>query len=242
MSCTAAILANTHLVRQTIAQALAPLGFHTHDFADLPTLALRVNEIAPTLVLVDIDGLEGKWRALAAALRGSPQRVALVLLAGRFGFDEAHEAMALGVAGMILKPFRKEEHTARLSDVCLKTRGLRPRRATPRFVPEAAPDLRYDGPAGEEHCTVTDMSLEGLGLRPDRSAPGAALTPGSSLRRVTLRLGDAEVSLSALVVHRRADRVGLRLLRLLEGRPLFVRALEAQHTRAFGAAGKRNRW
>jgi len=244
MSCAVAILATTHLVRQTVAQPLAPLGFRLHEFADLSTLALRVNDVAPHLVVMDLDGLQGAWRALAAALRASPKRVALVLLAGRFGFDEAHEALAIGVSGMILKPFRKEEHTARLSEICLRARGLRPRRAAPRFVlpADAAPHLLYDGPAGEERSAVADISLGGLGLRPDRSDPGAVLAPGSTLSRARLPLQEGEVLLSVQVVHRDGGRAGVRVLRLLEGRPSFLRALQAQHARAFGTKGKRNRW
>jgi DNA-binding NarL/FixJ family response regulator len=244
MSCTVAILATTHLVRQSIAQAVAPLGFRTFEFTDLANLVRRVNEVAPQLVVVDIDGLEGRWRALAAALRGSQERVALVLLAGRFGLDEAHEALALGVSGMILKPFRKEEHTARLSELFLKTQGLRPRRTAPRFVPpeESAAQLQYAGATGEEQAPVADLSLGGLGLRPEGSAPGTMPSPGSNVKGAMLLLDGGEVPLSALVVHRTGGRVGLRVLRLLEGRPVFLRAVESQHTRAFGAGGKRNRW
>lgn len=241
---TIAVLATTHLVRQSISQSVAALGFRAREFSDLAELVVGVNEVAPQLVAADIDGLEGKWRALAAALRGSRQRVALVLLAGRFSFDEAHEALALGVSGMILKPYRKEEHTARLSELFLKTRGLRPRRGAPRFVvPEqTAASLRYTGPVGEERLAVADLSLGGLGVRVEGTASGALFAPGSSLSGASLLLDGEEVPLSALVAHRTEGRIGLRLLRLLGGRPAFLHLVESQHARAFGAGGKGNRW
>lgn len=80
MPCTVAILAAAHLVRQPIATALAPLGFVTYEFSELSELVLSVNQVAPQMVVVDIDGLQGKWQALATALQGGQRRVALVLL------------------------------------------------------------------------------------------------------------------------------------------------------------------
>ena len=244
MSCTVAVLASTHLVRRSIAQAVAPLGFLTHEFTDLAELALGVNRVAPQLVVADIDGLEGKWRALAAALQGSQQRLALVLLATRFGFEEAHEALALRVAGLILKPFRKEDHTARLSDLFLKSQGLRPRRAAPRFIPpgNAPVYLRYAGPRGELKAELIELSQGGLGVRAPEMAAETAPAPGGSLDRATLELEEAEVPLSVQVIHSDAGRLGLRVLRLFGGQPAFLRVVASQHARAFGAGGKRNRW
>ncbi len=244
MSRTVAILAPTHIVRQSVAQALAPLGFLTGEFTDLAELALGVNRIAPRLVVVDIDGLEGRWQALAAALRGSPQRPALILLAARFGFEEAHEALALGVAGMILKPFRKEDHTARLSDLFLKSLDLHPRRAAPRFVPprDGPAYLRYQGPRGEQKAELAGLSLGGLSIRAPMAAAEKVFQRGLAPGRMTLLLERAEVPLSVQVIHGDAETIGLRILRLYGGRAAFLRVVAAQHARAFGAGGKRNRW
>jgi CheY-like chemotaxis protein len=242
MSSSVAVFASTHLVRQSIAQSLEPLGFRTHDFADLAELVRDVNQVAPRLVVMDVDGLEGRWRALAGAMKGSPQRVALVLLAGRFGFEEAHEALALGVAGMILKPFRKEEHTARLVELWLKTGGLRPRRGSPRFIPpeQTAAYFRYPASSGEQRAAVIDLSLQGLGVRPP--AAGERFAPGTRLGRTMLELAAGNVPLSTRVIHRSAERMGLQVQHLVEGRAALARVVEAQHARAFGAGGKRSRW
>lgn len=244
MSCTVAVLASTHLVRQSVTQPLAPLGFLTREFTDLAELALGVNRIAPRLVVLDADGLEGRWRALAAALRGSPQRPALVLLASRFGFEEAHEALALGVAGMILKPFRREDHTARLSDLILQSLDLHPRRAAPRFVPprDGPLYLRYQGLRGEQRAELTGLSLGGLSIRAPRTAAETVFRRGLDLGRMSLLLEGAEVPLSVQVIHREAETIGLRILRLYGGRAVYLRVVAAQHARAFGAGGKRNRW
>lgn len=244
MSGSVAVLASTHLVRQSVTQALAPLGFLTREFTDLAELALGVNRIAPRLVVVDIDGLEGRWRALAAALRGSQQRPALILLAARFGFEEAHEALALGVSGMILKPFRKEDHTARLSDLFLKSLDLRPRRAAPRFIPprDGLAYLRYVGSRGEERAELTGLSLGGLSVRAPKTAAEEGLGRGVNLSQATLLLEEGQVPLSVQVMHCDAERIGLRVLRLYDGRRAFLRVVAAQHARAFGAGGKRNRW
>ncbi len=244
MTCTVAVLASTHLVRQSVAQALAPLGFLTREFTDLGELALGVNRIAPQLVVVDIDGLEGRWRALAAALRGSPQRPALILLGTRFGFEEAHEALALNVAGMILKPFRKEDHTARLSDLFLRSLELHPRRAAPRFVPpQGGPAyLRYRGPRGNQRAELSGLSLGGLSIRAPKAAAETVFRRGLDLGQMALELEGAEAVLSVQVIHGDAETIGLRILRLYGGRAAFLRVVAAQHARAFGAGGKRNRW
>jgi len=245
MPCTVAILAAAHLVRQPIATALAPLGFVTYEFSELSELVLSVNQVAPQMVVVDIDGLQGKWQALATALQGGQRRVALVLLAGRLGFEEAHEALALGVAGIILKPFLKAEHTARLSELCLKARGLRPRRSEPRFtLPGDAPlFLLHSGPRGEERYETADVSKAGLGIRLPAAGAEAGTEPAGSLLLGALTLAEAKVRLSARVVHRSAERIGLRVLKLQEGKQAWRRQVEAQHARAFGAGGKkRNRW
>lgn len=245
MPCTVAILAPAHLVRQPIASALAPLGFVTHEFSELSELVLSVNQVAPNLVVADIDGLKGKWKALAAALQGGQRRVALVLLAGSLGFEEAHEALALGVAGIILKPFLKAEHTARLSELCLRTRGLRPRRSEPRFTPTGDTPLfvLHTGPHGEERYETADLSRAGLGILAPAAGVEAGAEPAGSLLRGALTLAEAEVRLSARVVHRSAERIGLRVLELHEGKQAWRRQVEAQHARAFGAGGKkRNRW
>ena len=69
--------------------------------------------------------MQRHWRAIARAALLGPRRVPLVLLTGSFGFDDAHDALALGVASVILKPFRPSEHTLRLYDLVLKQKGVR---------------------------------------------------------------------------------------------------------------------
>jgi CheY-like chemotaxis protein len=235
----AVVVAITHLVRQIVGPCLAPLGGELHEFSDLEGLVPRINAIEPELVVMDIDGTGRQWRSIAAALRGGPRPAPLVLLAGRFGFDDAHEALALGVAAVILKPYRREEHTERLYDLVLKGRGVRPRRREPRMVlPQGrAPRMDFEEADGRGSAEVRDISSQGVGVAPGQGLDMNAFVPHA---QVTIR--DQEVGFSARVVRRTADHAGLRVIGWEKGRQHWIRLLDELHTRAFGAGRAKRKW
>ena len=232
-------LAATHLARQSVGQALVPLGARVLEFSDAEELAPRLALTGCDLLIMDTDGMQRHWRAIARAALLGPRRVPLVLLTGSFGFDDAHDALALGVASVILKPFRPSEHTLRLYDLVLKQKGVRPRRGEPRFVlpEELSARLDYEDRDGSGFGVVEELSRGGVSVSvsPERLAVGSTLD-------ATLSLADAQAGLSVLVVHRGFQSAGLRVLEWTAGRQKVLRLLDDLGLRAFGGRKEKRRW
>ena len=120
MSLRAAILGKILLVRQPIAQSLRAMDFEAFESSDFAEVISALDLTSPSLIVMDADGMSREWRMLAAGLGGKQGAAALVLVTSRFSFDDAHDAMALKVAGVIVKPFRSDQHAARLLDLALR--------------------------------------------------------------------------------------------------------------------------
>lgn len=236
MSGAVAILAGTHLVRQSLSQCLSPLGFTVKEYSEPAELLSRINRLAPEMIVIDVDGLERVWRVFTAGLRGSQKAVTVVLLASRFDLEDAHEALAAGVAGVILKPYAKE-NTRRLVDLWLRRQGLRARRSAPRFRPPGELDasLRYRTARGWVSAPVRDLAEEGIAV--DGAASADPLVPSA-----TLRLGGTEATLSLYRAHSTDGVTGFRLGSFQDGRPALARFLEQLQVRVFGAGRKKGKW
>ncbi len=236
------VLASTHLVRQQLGHCLAPLGARIREFATPAKLLPRFDSLPADLLVMDADGMGRAWRlpARAAQLRGSPP---VVLLGARFGFDEAHDALALGVSAAVLKPFRREEHTRRLYDLVLKHKRIRPRRSEPRFALDegGAARLDYQDRTGEGSGLVAEANRGGLSLAVAGSR-GDRLPAGSFVPEATLSIGDTEARLSAHVVHRADDRAGLSVHEWGEGRQRVLRLFDELASRAFGGRRDKRKW
>ncbi len=240
MPLRAVLLASTHLVRQPIGQSLGALDMEVHESADLADVIARINELAPDLLVMDADGMARQWRALAAVLTGSRASVALVLLATRFSFEDAHDAQALQVAAVIVKPFRHEEHSLRLLDAALARRGIRPQRTSPRLrlaAGEAA--LRVTLPAGERTLEAVNLAPGGALLRPEGSSPFA---PGEFIASAALDWGDVRAEVALDVIHETTRGIGVRFSRIFDGAPRLERAMEERLVRAIGRPERRRRW
>ena len=244
MSLQVVVQAATHLVRQPIAQSLSALGIQVREFADLGEVVARLNDLSPDLIVMDADGMARRWRTLAAGLGGARGRTGLVLLAGRFSFADAHDAQALGVSGVIVKPYRGEEHAARLLDAALARRDLRPRRAAPRIL---LPDgegavFELSLPSGEERLPVTNIGEYGVAVAATTPAASAALTEGEHFPSASLVWGALRLELSFDVVHATEGIAGLRFDRVLEGWPQLARALGERLARATSPSERKRRW
>jgi DNA-binding response OmpR family regulator len=239
VSAAVAVLAGTHLVRQSLSQCLSPLGFRVREFSDPAELVSQLNKISPDMIVIDADGLERAWRALAAGLQAGEKAITIVLLGSRFSLDDAHEALAAGVAGMILKPYEKE-NTRRLLELWLRRRGLRARRASPRFQPpqELETSLRYRESSGWVSAEVRNLSEAGLAV----AGFPQAERPSSEIPLATLKLGEAESTVTLQRVHGGAEITGFRLVLIQDGRAGIVRLLEQLFARVFGTMGKKGKW
>jgi CheY-like chemotaxis protein len=238
------VQAATHLVRQPIAQSLSVLGISVREFTDLGEVVARMNDLSPDLIVMDADGMAHRWRTLAAGLGGARGGVGLVLLAGRFSFADAHDAQALGVSGVIMKPYRREEHAARLLDAALARRDLRPRRLTPRI---AVPDgegavFELSLPTGEVRLPVRNIAEGGAAVATVTAAANAALTEGERFPAASLLWGTLRLELSFDVAHARGGIAGLRFIRVWEGWPHLTHTLGERLSRALGPIERRRRW
>lgn len=238
------VQAAAHLVRQPIAQSLSALGIAVREFADLGEVVTRLNDLSPDLILMDADGMARRWRTLAAGLGGARSRPGLVLLASRFSFADAHDAQALGIAGVIMKPYRRDEHAARMLDLLLARRGLRPRRLAPRVLLTGAEDARLELalPNGEERLPVRDIAEGGVAVAAASPAAAAALTEGERYPAATLAWDAMRLELSFEVIHAAGGIAGLRFVQVLEGWPKLARALAERLERALGRIERKRRW
>ena len=238
------VQAAAHLVRQPIVQSLSALGISVREFTDLGEAVARLNDLSPDLIVMDADGMARRWRALAASLGGARGGVGLVLLAGRFSFEDAHDAQALGVAGVIVKPYRPEEHAARLLDAALARRDLRPRRLAPRLpLPDGeGAFFELSLPSGEERLPVRNIAEGGVAVAASTPAASAALTEGEHFPSASLVWGALQLELSFDVAHATAGIAGLRFIKVLEGWPQLARTLGERLARAAGPLERKRRW
>lgn len=237
------ILARTHLVRQPIAQSFVPLDLRVHEFSDPSDVVARLNTLSPDLLIMDADGMAREWRMLAAGLGMSRTSVALVLLTSRFSFEEAHQASAFNVSGVVVKPFRKEEHTARILDLALLKKGIRARRLSPRFsLAETSQARLPDTLSVDQHMlSVKNISEGGIAVSLETPDVVDAFCPGAFIPMATLARGESQATLSLEVVHGGEATAGMRFDRFFEGKQIF-RALEEQHARAFGSQETKRKW
>jgi hypothetical protein len=185
-----------------------------------------------------------EWRANGAALGARQGAAALVLLTSRFSFDDAHDALALRVSGVIVKPFRREEHTPRLLDLALRKMNVRARRESPRFAVPATINvvLRLPMSDGEDVFPLKNIAEGGATIDMEAGAAGSSLAHGSSVPLATLSWGEVQLEAELSVVHREANAGGVRFSRFFDGAPKLFRALKERHARALGSHGRRRRW
>ena len=244
MPLKAIVLGRTLIVRQPIAQSLAALDFQVIEAPDLASVMTSLDLTTPSLVVMDADGMVREWRMLAAGLNARKGATALVLVTSRFSFDDVHEAMALGVAGVIVKPFRREEHTARLLDLALRKMKVRARRAAPRFaIPDATRAvLTSSRSEGEEAVEIRNIAEGGAKLNVESAGRGGVFEPGGFVPLATLTWGEFQVEVSLEVVYRKEESAGIRFSRIFDGHYRLVRALEERKVRALGVQVRKRKW
>jgi DNA-binding NarL/FixJ family response regulator len=243
MPLRAAILGKILLVRQPIAQALGALDFETFEFSDFSELVSRLDLTSPSLIVMDADGMSREWRTLAAGQGARRGAAALVLVTSRFSFDDAHDAMALKVAGVIMKPFRGQ-HTQRLLDLALRQMNIRARRASPRFAVPAGMNavLRLSEPGSKEAFPLKNISEGGAAVDVESGRPGSLLDIGAFVPSADIIWGDVQLEAAIDVVYRDEHTARVRFSRFFDGAPKFLRALKERHHKAAGSEGIKRKW
>jgi DNA-binding NarL/FixJ family response regulator len=244
MALNAIVFGKTLIVRQPVAQSLAALDFHVVESNEMSEVMTRLDSSAPSLIVMDADGMAREWRMLAAGLAARSDRPSFVLLTSRFSFDDAHQAMELRVAGVIVKPFRREEHTPRLLDLALRHKNLKARRSFPRFsVPEGtAAVLKAGDPGREESLAVQNFAEGGMKVSVETNDSVSAFAPGAFVPMALFSIGPVQVEIALDVVHRHDGTVGVKIARFFDNPHKFLRVLEERQTRALGGKGRKRKW
>lgn len=244
MSLRVVILGKILLVRQPIAQSLGALDFEVFESSDLAEVVSNLDLTAPSLIVMDADGMAREWRLLAGSLGAKQGAAALVLVTSRFSFDDAHDALALRVAGVVVKPFRREEHSARLLDLALRKMNVRPRRASPRFAVPAAMNavLRLPESEGGAVFPLKNIGEGGAAIDVETARAGPALDPGGFVPSADLSWGEVQLETAVDVVYREKNVAGIRFSRIFDGAPRLFRALKERQARALGPEEKKRKW
>jgi|GEM_PF-5434218 len=137
-----------------------------------------------------------------------------------------HDAMALRVAGVIVKPYRSSQHAARLLDLALRRMNVKARRSSPRFaIPETmSAVLGLSGSDGEVAFPLKNISESGATIDLDSRSVGSLIEPGRFFPLAALSWGDVQLEAAVDVVHSDTRTAGIRFSRIFEGAPRFHRA------------------
>lgn len=244
MSLRAVILGKILLVRQPIAQSLSALDFEAFESSDFAEVFSNLDFSSPSLIVMDADGMSREWRMLAAGLGAKQGAAALVLVTSRFSFDDAHDAMALRVAGVIVKPFRSEQHTARLMDLALRQMNIRARRSSPRFAIPATMDaeIRLSEPGGKDVFHLKNIAEGGATIDTGAGSVGSLIDPGTFIPLATLSWGEVQLEAAIDVIHKGKHTAGIRFSRIFDGAPKLLRALKERQSKAIGPQGIKRKW
>ncbi|MCB0164004.1 MAG: response regulator [Anaerolineae bacterium] len=158
------IVDDEEAIRQTAAQALAPLGYDLISAVDGREALDKLEENRIGLVLLDLrmSGLDG-LETLRHMAKFRPE-VRVILMSGHGTIDSAVEALKLGAVDFIAKPFSALE----LRDLVLKI--------IDRQAGEAAQASAYEKHLALTRCCLTEHHLaaakehtkQAIGLDPSR--------------------------------------------------------------------------
>jgi DNA-binding response OmpR family regulator len=213
-----------------------------HEYAEISSALKILQEIVPEIIILDVEDDLRSWRLLVAGLVSAQRRVRIVLMARRMGIDEAAEAKRLGVAGVILKPFREEEHVGRLVELMNDARSVKPRRQHVRYYPEAESQsmLTMPGPLSTLY-RIVNVSLGGVCLAASKSGL-RDLDGAGNEAPVRLSTGGIHLGVTCRVVHRSEELMGVQFLSMTSGRPDFLEHLGSLQSRVFGPRRVRGPW
>jgi FixJ family two-component response regulator len=243
MLATVVIVSRINLVRQAIAERIALLGADVREYAETSAALGILREVIPEAMVIDVEDVPWSWRPLVTELAATHRRVRIVLLARRMGIDEASEAKHLGVAGVILKPFREEEHMVRLFELLCHATGARLRRAQPRYYPESDLHSMLAMPGALSTLyRIVNISQGGACLSAAASEGLRRLEDAGEAVEARISTGGVHAGVECRVVHRDGVLTGVRFVTLTSGRSDFLEHLSGLQRRVFGSRRGRGPW
>jgi DNA-binding response OmpR family regulator len=241
-----AVLSRSLLVREALVRRLTPLGVRVASASRFETLSEEFRSGTLAVVLIDGDGWDRPWDELVRELDLRRRGVQCLLLVSSMSVGQALEAPALGIASVILKPFKPEEHTARVYDLLLDARGRTPRRDHPRYVPPAAQSVELeilpDGDWVVSRLPVVDLSAGGARVELPEPLAAASLTPGARGEVASLVVDGARAGLVIRVTHRDSRTLGVAFEHLEDRSGVLADTLRGLDRRVFGAFVPRRPW
>ncbi|MBN1837335.1 MAG: PilZ domain-containing protein [Spirochaetales bacterium] len=240
------VISRSAEIRSSFAEAYALLGYEVSVYEEVQEPIRELNALDPDHVVVDTDGLERLWKILAAGLQLAQKRITVILIASAMTLEEASEALALGVSGIIIKPFLPEFHLKRAYEIIHRKLRVEGGRLLPRY---------YTGSLFDGGLTVhsrdadklysfelVNVSERGAAVRSRHPDTAPELQEGVPLEKAILRLDDQEFRFHGRVVFRKGGLLGLVFDRFETGEANFRRFLQRLALKAFGVSGLSGRW
>ncbi len=241
-----ALVTRSLLLREALVQRLSLLSVEVAAATDFEALAREIERDHPALVLVDGDGWEQNWEVPVRRMELRKRGLAGLLLVGSLNVDQLLEAPSLGIGTVLLKPFKPEEHTARIYDLFLSAQARTARRAHPRYFPADTLRLEMEMLPEEDwvalRLTVRDICGGGAGIELPDPPAAAALAPGSRWAVASLVVGGARASVAFRVVHRSRQTVGVAFEQLIDRNGVFRDALLGFDRQVFGSVVPHRSW
>ena len=144
----------------------------------------------------------------------------------------------------MVKPFRREEHTARLLDLALRKMKVRARRASPRFAVPATMNavLSLSHSDGGEVFPVKNVAEGGAAIATETPGARSLLDPGRFVPMATLSWGEVQLEAACDIVYLGSNTAGIRFSRIFDGAARLLRALKERQARALGPQETRRKW
>jgi CheY-like chemotaxis protein len=241
-----ALVSRSLLLREALGRRLSLLGMGIASVSDFEALAREIESGSPDLILVDGDGWEQPWEVLLRSGELGAKGIPVLLLIASMDVEQVLQASSLGVAAVILKPFKPEEHTARIFDLCLEAQDLAARRAHPRYVPADGQRLEMEILPEQDwvKCRLSVLEVSSGGARIELPDPPAAagLVPGSRWAVASLAVGGARTSVTFRVVHRTRNTFGVAFEQVIDRNRAFQEALQDLDRSVFGSLVPRRHW
>lgn len=172
-------------IRQLLVFALEKAGFATSEAADGEAALASVADVAPALVVLDINMPRMNGLEVCRRLRGESD-VPVLFLSSRDEEIDRVLGIELGADDYVVKPFSPREVTARISAILRRTGSQTPRSDTsPSTLGRGRLGLDPDGwlaawDGQELTLTVTEFGI----LRTLAAAPGRVFTRDAIIDRL----------------------------------------------------------
>ncbi|MBA7706860.1 hypothetical protein ES703_115718 [subsurface metagenome] len=127
------VISKLNLFRLSLLKKFKTLGFNVSTFSGIREPIQRLNRLNPDVVIFDEDDAGQGWKTCISGLKRARKKIIFILVVKDISINQANEAVALGVSGIILKPFDPEKDIKKILATINKKYSISPKRSSPRF-------------------------------------------------------------------------------------------------------------